>query len=155
MGPEMCGNNQMIPGSGRSPGERNGNPLQYSCLRNSMDRRDWQAIVYGIKKELVTTEQLNNNNLKWITWLKSLKDTKQYSMRIIFSISTFLLSAKHLIPITIWCIIFCGCITICLCFLCKGHLGCFQSSYYTDNEATHFLVYIKIFFHLRTYIFRI
>ena len=33
-----------IPGSGRSPGEENGNPLQYSCLENSMDRGAWQAI---------------------------------------------------------------------------------------------------------------
>ena len=36
-----------IPGSGRSPGEGNGNPLQYSCLENSMDRGGWQAIVHG------------------------------------------------------------------------------------------------------------
>ena len=34
----------LIPGSGRSPGEGNGNPFQYSCLENSMDRRAWQAI---------------------------------------------------------------------------------------------------------------
>ena len=32
---------------GRSPGKGNGNPLQYSCLENSMDRRAWQAIVHG------------------------------------------------------------------------------------------------------------
>ena len=44
-----------IPGSGRSPGEGNGNPLQYSCLGNSMDRGAWQA-PWG-RKEL-TTEQL-------------------------------------------------------------------------------------------------
>ena len=37
-----------IPGSGRSPGEGNGNPLQYSCLENSMDRGAWLAIVHGI-----------------------------------------------------------------------------------------------------------
>ena len=37
----------MIPGSGRSPGEGNGNPLQYSCLRNPVDRGAWQAIVLG------------------------------------------------------------------------------------------------------------
>ena len=37
-----------IPGSGRSPGEGNGNPLQYSCLKNSMDRGDWQATVMGM-----------------------------------------------------------------------------------------------------------
>ena len=34
----------LIPGSGRSPGERNGNPLQYSCLENSMDRGAWWAL---------------------------------------------------------------------------------------------------------------
>ena len=39
-----------IPGSGRSPGEGNGNPLQYSCLRNPMDRRTWQATVHGVAK---------------------------------------------------------------------------------------------------------
>ena len=39
-----------IPGSGRSPGEGNGDPLQYSCLENSMDRGTWRAIVHGITK---------------------------------------------------------------------------------------------------------
>ena len=39
-----------IPGSGRSPGEGNGNPLQYSCLENSMDRGGWQATVLGVTK---------------------------------------------------------------------------------------------------------
>ena len=39
-----------IPGSGRSPGEENDNPLQYSCPRNLMDRRAWQAIVLGVAK---------------------------------------------------------------------------------------------------------
>ena len=37
-----------IPGSGRSPGEGHGNPLQYSCLENPMDREAWQAIVNGV-----------------------------------------------------------------------------------------------------------
>ena len=37
-----------ISESGRSPGEGNGNPLQYSCLGNPIDREDWQAIVHGI-----------------------------------------------------------------------------------------------------------
>ena len=36
-----------IPGSGRSPGEENGNPLQCSCLENPMDRGAWWAAVYG------------------------------------------------------------------------------------------------------------
>ena len=39
-----------IPGSGRSPREGNGYPLQYSCLQNSMDRRAWQAAIYGVTK---------------------------------------------------------------------------------------------------------
>ena len=38
------------PGSGRSPGEGNGNPVQYSCLENSTDRGAWQAIVHGVTK---------------------------------------------------------------------------------------------------------
>ena len=39
-----------IPGSGRAPGEGNGNPLQYSCLENPMDRGAWWAIVHGVAK---------------------------------------------------------------------------------------------------------
>ena len=40
----------LIPGSGRAPGGGNGNPLQYSCLGNPMDRGAWQATVHGIAK---------------------------------------------------------------------------------------------------------
>ena len=40
----------LIPGLGRSPGEGNGNPLQYSCLENSKDREDWWATVHGVAK---------------------------------------------------------------------------------------------------------
>ena len=39
-----------IPGLGRFPGEGNGNPLQYSCLENPMDRGAWWAIVHGVAK---------------------------------------------------------------------------------------------------------
>ena len=39
-----------VPGSGRSPGGGHGNPLQYSCLENPMDRGAWQAIVNGVAK---------------------------------------------------------------------------------------------------------
>ena len=39
-----------VPGLGRSPGGGNGNPLQCSCLENPMDRKAWQAIVYGVAK---------------------------------------------------------------------------------------------------------
>ena len=39
-----------VPGFGRSPGEGNGNPLQYSCLENSIDRGAWQTTVHGVIK---------------------------------------------------------------------------------------------------------
>ena len=45
-----------IPGSGRSPGGGPGNPLQYSCMENPMDRGAWQATGQGVAKELDTTE---------------------------------------------------------------------------------------------------
>ena len=41
---------RLIPGFGRSPGEGNDNPLQYSCLGNPMDRGAWQATVHGVAK---------------------------------------------------------------------------------------------------------
>ena len=47
-----------IPGSGRSPGEGNGNPLQYSYLENSMDRGAWRALQFMGHKESDTAEQL-------------------------------------------------------------------------------------------------
>ena len=43
-----------IPGWGRSPGERNSNPLQYSCLENPMDRGAWQAMGHGVAKSRTT-----------------------------------------------------------------------------------------------------
>ena len=46
-----------IPGSGRSPGEGNGYPLQYSCLKDSMDRGAWRATVHGVEK---SQTQLSN-----------------------------------------------------------------------------------------------
>ena len=48
--PANAGEAGSIPGSGGSPGEGNGNLLQYSCLGNLMDR-DWQATVHGVAKE--------------------------------------------------------------------------------------------------------
>jgi len=47
-----------VPGSGRSPGDGNGYPLQYSCLDNPMDRETWKAIIHGvaeIQTQLSTT----------------------------------------------------------------------------------------------------
>ena len=46
--PEDAGDAESIPESGRSPGGGNSNPLQYSCLKNIMDRGAWQATIHGI-----------------------------------------------------------------------------------------------------------
>ena len=45
-----AGDQDSIPESGRCPGEGNGNPLQYSCLENPMNRGAWQATVHGVAK---------------------------------------------------------------------------------------------------------
>ena len=54
--PANAGDVDSVLGSGRSPGEGNGNPLQYSCLEGPMDRGAWWATVPGV------TQCLNNNN---------------------------------------------------------------------------------------------
>ena len=62
-----AGDPGLIPGSGRSPGEGNGNPLQYSCLKNPMDRVAWQAIVHGVvrgRHNLLTKERERQRCLK-------------------------------------------------------------------------------------------
>ena len=48
--PTKAGDPGLIPGSGRSHGEGNDNPLQYSCLENPMDRGAWGATVHGVAK---------------------------------------------------------------------------------------------------------
>ena len=52
-------NEDLIPESGRSAGAGNGNPLQYSCLGNPMDRGAWWTVVHGVSKESDTAERLN------------------------------------------------------------------------------------------------
>ena len=51
------GDVSLVPELGKSPGEGNSNPLQYSCLGNPMDRGAWQAMVYGVAKELDPIDQ--------------------------------------------------------------------------------------------------
>ena len=51
----------LIPGLGRSPGGGNGNPLQYSCLGNPMDRRAWPATVQGVAKSWTRLKQLSTH----------------------------------------------------------------------------------------------
>ena len=51
----------LIPGSGRSPEGGRGNPLQYSCLENSMDRGAWRATVHGVSKSQTPLKQLSTH----------------------------------------------------------------------------------------------
>ena len=65
-----AGDSSPIPGSKRSPGGRNGNPLQYSCLKNLMDREDWRVTVHGVAKSQTWLKQLSKQSfflLKWLT----------------------------------------------------------------------------------------
>ena len=57
------GNLDSIPGSGRSPGEGNGHPLQYSCLENPMDRAAWGATVHGVAKSRTRLSDLSSAQL--------------------------------------------------------------------------------------------
>ena len=65
------GDESSIPGLGRSPGEGNGNPLQYSCLGNPMDTGAWQATVHRVtKSQTPMTHRLNNmSHLVSINWI--------------------------------------------------------------------------------------
>ena len=58
--PANAGDKGSIPGLGRSPGEGNGNPLQYACLGNPIDRGTLQATVLGVRHDLVTKPTTNN-----------------------------------------------------------------------------------------------
>ena len=60
--PANGGGSGSIPGSGRSPGQKNGNPLQYSCLEISMDKGVWRATAQGVTNGLDMTDQLNQQN---------------------------------------------------------------------------------------------
>ena len=64
-----------VPGSGISPGEGNGNPLQYFCLENPMDGEAWRATVYGIAKSQTRLKQLSRHALthepEAVLWIQS------------------------------------------------------------------------------------
>ena len=73
--PAKAGDVGLVSGSGRSPGEGNGNPLQNSCLGNLMDRGSWQAIVYGVAKgqtrlsEWIITTETNVCDFSLWLWI--------------------------------------------------------------------------------------
>ena len=57
-----------IPGLGRSPGEENGNPLQYYCLENPMDRGAWWATVHGVAKSWTRLTEYTYMHTQQIPW---------------------------------------------------------------------------------------
>ena len=73
-----AGDPGLVPGSGRSPREGNGTPLQYSCLENSMDRGAWPATVHGVAK----------------SWTP-LSDTVTFSQSLYYLILSTTLANKH------------------------------------------------------------
>ena len=87
--PSNAGDAGYIPGSGRSPGEGNGNPLQYSCLGNSMDREAWRATVHRVTKSWIrlSDQKTTKNRLLSIPghdFKKSLKVSIRYRMNLFF-----------------------------------------------------------------------
>ena len=89
-----------IPGSGRSPGEGNGNPLQYSCLENPMDRGAWWATVHGVAKSRTRLSNLAFSTMgiywdscrhflkKWVTgaiWNSSCMGTVRWKSTAVFA----------------------------------------------------------------------
>ena len=79
-----AGNMGSIPGLGRSPGEGNGNPLQYSCLENPMEGGAWQATVHGVAKSWTrlsnfTSMKLGGAQVKHLLMLNKYNKNHQQS----------------------------------------------------------------------------
>ena len=68
-----AGDQGSVPGSGRSSGEGNGSPLQYSCLENSMDREAWQATVRGVTKRQTRLSNTHTTTFHGVVNLKGHK----------------------------------------------------------------------------------
>ena len=75
--PDNVGDMGLIPGSGGAPGEGNGNPLQYSCLENPMDKGAWWATVYGVTRVryALATKPPPPEKIKYVTLTSDLQYT--------------------------------------------------------------------------------
>ena len=89
--PANTGDAGLIPGSGRAPGERNGNSLQYSCLRNPMDRGAWWVTVYGVAKSNI-----------WLSNLKKEKGNYLHRIYIILGTTSNLIVPRSLAGYSPW-----------------------------------------------------
>ena len=68
--PANAGDMSIVPGSGRSPGIVNDNPLQCSCLKNPMDKEAWQAIVHRVEKSQTRLKQLSMHSLEIVNEIR-------------------------------------------------------------------------------------
>ena len=87
---EDAGDVALIPGLGRSPGGRNGNPLQFSCLENPMDRGAWWLVVCGVAKSWI---QLRTYRLN--TQIKLIEKNAQVYISSVQLLSHVQLFATH------------------------------------------------------------
>ena len=88
----------LIPESGRSPGGGHGNPPQYSCLENPMDRGAWRAAVHGITKSWTQLKRLRTHTLLLTSQLHPLPETmKQRFLTCVNLVSILLASSRFLI----------------------------------------------------------
>ena len=83
-----AGDLSSTPGLGRSPGEGNGYPLQYSCLENSMDRGIWWATVHGLTKSPTKLKRLTPSLSKWKLKSLSLCSPTDYTVHEILQART-------------------------------------------------------------------
>ena len=82
----------LIPGSGRSSAEGSGNPLQYSCLENPMDRGAWRAIVHSVAKCRTRLKRLSTHRQECEIWQRTLrKGSPPSNKHMIDSIKHFLI----------------------------------------------------------------
>ena len=84
-----AGDPGLIPGSGRSPGEGNGNPLQYSCLENPMDGGAWLATVHGVAKSWTRLSDFTHRWPKYWSFNFNISLSSEYSGLISFRIDRF------------------------------------------------------------------
>ena len=79
-----------IPGSGKCPGGGHGNPLQYFCLENPMDRGAWWAIVYGAAKSRTQLKQLNTRHTGRAQWEGGVPVGRFLLLHVVLFIQKFL-----------------------------------------------------------------
>ena len=82
------------PESGRSPGEGNGNPLQYSCLENPMDRGAWRATVHGVAKSWIQLKQLSMHALAHQKCWDEI-EALHLTSHLLFHLQSWLVSGCH------------------------------------------------------------